>query len=142
MQRVFCDKCKSWTLVIDGRTACCDTKIEFRSKKIKVICEPMNKRRQPSPKEKKEILENQNYKCIYCQKKFGTLYIKKGKKGITKIHWDHFIPFAYSRNNYAYNFVAACNICNEYKYSLLFQTLEEAQIYLLNKINEEGIIWL
>jgi 5-methylcytosine-specific restriction endonuclease McrA len=49
---------------------------------------------------------------------------------ILKVNWDHVVPFSYSQNNYAYNFVAACQICNGIKGSQMFKTLEEARIHI------------
>lgn len=87
-------------------------------------------RRTPTPTERKEILELQQDRCLYCDRLFGTAVIRKEKLVFLRTNFDHFVPFSYSQNNYAYNFVAACQICNGIKSNLMFKTLEEARVYV------------
>ncbi len=57
---------------------------------------------------------------------------------ILKVCWDHRIPFAYSQDNRALNFVAACQICNGIKSSLMFERLEDARGYIYRRLQKKG----
>ncbi|TLZ87260.1 MAG: hypothetical protein E6K00_05760 [Methanobacteriota archaeon] len=70
---------------------------------------------------------------------FNSAVERKGRLIYLKVNWDHFVPFAYSQNNYAYNFVAACQICNGIKGSSTFRTLEEARVYVMAIRTLKGI---
>ena len=43
------------------------------------------------------------------------------------------MPYAYSLNNLSANFGAACHICNGWKSDHVFQSLDEARVYLSGK---------
>jgi hypothetical protein len=94
------------------------------------MSQAQDRRKGPNAAEKKLILELQGNRCLYCEMLFGSAIERKGRLIFLKVNWDHFVPFAYTQNNYAYNFVAACQICNGIKSSHLFKTLEEARIYV------------
>lgn len=57
---------------------------------------------------------------------------------VLQVNWDHKVPFAYSQNNGNQNFVAACQICNRLKSRIMFNSLEEARVYLYYKQIEKG----
>lgn len=100
----------------------------------------MRKRKIPSKATQNKILALQKNCCIYCNEKFKiTKYIRNGKIKVLKLVWDHFIPFAYSANNYPHNFVAACNVCNSLKSSKMFETLDDAKQYILEKREKKDI---
>ena len=40
------------------------------------------------------------------------------------------VPFSYAQNNHTDNFVASCHVCNRWKRSIMFDTIEAARIYL------------
>jgi hypothetical protein len=133
MDRLYCERCKAYTFIIDGESACCDEPAEnLQSKPFKVIIPPRPKRMVPTQYEKEAILESQEGKCFYCELEFGQVVWdnRKKKARVLKINWDHFTPFAYSLNNNANNFVASCNICNSLKSSKVFETIDEARLYL------------
>jgi len=49
------------------------------------------------------------------------------------------VPFSYSQNNYRYNFVAACQICNGLKGSSMFATVEEARAYFVSLLEVQEL---
>lgn len=89
-------------------------------------------RRQPTEEEKREILAAQGNRCMYCERSFGSPVIRKGRLVWLRVTWDHLVPFSYGQNNYRYNFVAACQICNGLKGSMMFATIEEARTYIVS----------
>jgi 5-methylcytosine-specific restriction endonuclease McrA len=95
----------------------------------------------PGLKIQKKILEVQNKKCLYCEKQFGDLYMKNGKVRQLKIQWDHLIPYSYSKEN-KFNFVAACNICNQIKSNKIFNTVEEVFHYVRYHREKKGIQYI
>lgn len=128
--REYCRSCRQWALVIGGRRACCNQTTDLGSRRIKRMSEPALIRRQPSEGEKRQILEMQENRCLYCLKTFGSPVIRKEKLIWLKVTWDHVVPFSYSQNNNVSNFAAACHVCNGLKGSLVFATIEEARTYI------------
>ena len=138
--RIWCSECKGMTLVINDVKQCCDEGLKAQYDKKKIICEVTNKRRIPKYKEQQRILEIQQNKCLYCNKEFGTPYFRNGKLSFLKLHFDHLVPYAYSRNN-KMNFVAACNVCNGLKSSKVFETVEEVFYYVEYNRKKKGITY-
>jgi len=105
---------------------------------MKRMSQAADVRRQPTAEEKGLILELQENCCLYCQRRFDSAVIRKGKLSWLRVTWDHVVPFSYSQNNSAVNFVAACQICNGIKGSLMFVTIEEARVYIasLSEVQE------
>jgi len=94
------------------------------------MSQAQDRRKAPTAAERQMILELQGNRCLYCEMLFGAAVERKGRLIFLKVNWDHFVPFAYTQNNYAYNFVAACQICNGIKSSMTFKTVEEAKVYI------------
>jgi len=87
-----------------------------------------------------------NEKYLHGEYKFGFELeaispVESSYRKIVKVIpcWDHYIPYAYSQNNYPYNFVAACALCNGIKSSHLFDTLEEAIEYVKRRRAKKGV---
>jgi len=75
----------------------------------------------------KKILE-QNERCIYCQRPFGSAVLIDGRVKILKAQIEHFQPKAERQNNNPANIYAACQICNHrIKSSRMFDSVEEAR---------------
>lgn len=55
-----------------------------------------------------------------------------------KLQWDHVDPWVYSLNNKDQNFVAACQICNGIKSSMIFNSVEEARVYIQGARKTKG----
>ena len=90
--------------------------------------------------ERKRILDLQGNKCLYCNREFGSMYMRNGKILSTRLHFDHLIPYSYSQNN-TNNFVAVCNICNGIKSNKMFDTVEEVFHYVEYNRKKKGIVY-
>ena len=80
--------------------------------------------------------------CFWCFREIGTT-VKHRRRGwitLTK-HADHASPYSYSRNNSKSNIVTACNLCNQWKGSRVFESDDVCRQYLeqkwRNRIYEE-----
>lgn len=136
-----CRNCGIISLVIDGKTACCEVPpigSELKPKKMSDHADRYVVRLAKS--EKKRILLEQNNRCLYCNREFGSFYTPVGKRSPIKVvlNWDHFVPFAYSRTNNC-EYVAACSRCNIKKGALIFDTLEQAILHVseMNPLSKE-----
>jgi 5-methylcytosine-specific restriction endonuclease McrA len=131
--------CQDYSFVIDGQLACCGTPVAVLPEKYKRESEPEQHRKTPPLKERQRQLEQQDYRCFYCERAFDSHAIRKSKLIRLHVVWDHMIPFAYGQDNSNRNFVAACQICNSIKSDYCFQTVDEAKIHIMNKWKEKGI---
>jgi 5-methylcytosine-specific restriction endonuclease McrA len=88
--------------------------------------------RRPCPRDqRRELLAHQGYVCAYCAEPFGSVIRKRGRRTITSVHYDHAVPFAYLNANPRWNWVAACNICNQIKGAKLFDSISEIRLHIL-----------
>lgn len=99
------------------------------------------KRKGPGRKEQERVLSEQDGRCLYCLKRLGSLGKRKDKRIALKLNWDHQIPIAYAYDNSGKNFCAACHVCNSLKSSMIFNSLDEARVYLLEARKEKGYDW-
>ncbi len=130
MQREYCVHCRQYAFVSDGKLACCSSPTEFESNRTKRMSAAQDVRKRPSPEERRQILEMQENRGLYCLRLFNIPVIRKEKLLWLKVTWDHWIPYSYGQNNYPYNFVAACQICNGIKSNLMFVSIEAARVYI------------
>jgi 5-methylcytosine-specific restriction endonuclease McrA len=137
MQRTTCPECGDHSLVVGGATLCCGVHVEFSTTESKRMSRSEFIRRQPSTQTKRNLLSKQENRCFYCDRRFGTSIVRHGRLWLLKPTWDHYVPFAYCGSNPAENFVAACQVCNGYKSSMIFQTREEAQLYVQSRWGKE-----
>ena len=72
--------------------------------------------------------------CFWCFREFGTA-VKHRRRGwiILSKHSDHALPYSYSRDNSKSNLVTACNLCNQWKGSRVFDSDDECRAYLEQK---------
>lgn len=138
IRRGYCGRCRVSAFILDGKLQCCYSAVDFKSDRAVRVCEPEQRRRYPSAAERRMILEQQRNECLYCERGFETRATWKGKEVELRICWDHIVPFSHSQNNGWANFGAACQICNSLKSAKMFDTLDEARIYLLNRRAEMG----
>jgi 5-methylcytosine-specific restriction endonuclease McrA len=124
--------------VVDGVTLCCRAAVEFTTTETKRMSRSEFTRRQPSVETKRALLLAQENRCFYCERRFGTSIIRRGRLWQLRPTWDHYVPFAYCGSNPAKNFVAACQVCNGYKSSMMFQTREDAQLYIRSRWGKES----
>jgi len=82
-------------------------------------------RRKPSVKVQQEILLKQSHRCAYCERSFATE---------VKVCWDHFLPWVVFGNRGPW--IASCFLCNSVKHDLYFESVEQAQLYIVPRIRE------
>src|SRR5690242_7721129 len=95
----WCDECEDYSFVFDGELACCGKSVEVIPERYKRESEPEQHRRTLPLKERQHQLEEQDYRCFYCERAFDTYIIRKGKLVKLRIVWDHFVPYAYAQDN-------------------------------------------
>src|SRR3990167_8085966 len=88
MLRVYCEKCKSMTLVVDSIKLCCNKEINNLAVKRTRNMISGGERKRPNKLLQKKILEFQGNKCLYCNQPFGTTYIRNNKILFTRLHFD------------------------------------------------------
>ena len=132
----YCSDCDFYAFVIANKYACCDRPAnledDFIHKKKRESLAAEGRGYIPV-KVKREILRHQNHQCIYC----GTSLNKKG----IRLHFDHFVPFVYIEASERGDLVASCNICNQIKGCLLFNSIQEARIYIIQKRESKKLDW-
>jgi 5-methylcytosine-specific restriction endonuclease McrA len=138
LERGYCNKCKAMAIIKHGFFQCCDSPVENTPTKFERMSEPYCGRKTPTKADKDKIINQQDNRCFYCDVTFGSIRFRNGLPFVIKIEWDHKLPFAYSQNNQTENFVASCSVCNRMKSSNIFQTVEEAQVYLQGKRKSKG----
>lgn len=131
--RAFCQECQRTALVVEGIRQCCDQILNEEVNGTERIIEPEAIKRQPNTREKIVILHRQHDRCLYCDRRLGSLIWYKGKRVTLRVNYDHVLPFEYARDNSLGNFVAACHVCNHWKSNKLFNCLEEIQVYVTEK---------
>ena len=136
MDRAWCGRCQSWALVVDGCLACCDSPATAQSNgplEVRRMVDHVAPRKGPAGGVKQAILEAQGGCCAYCDRRFGTAIEFRGRLRFLRVCWDHLVPYSYSHNNLGDNFVAACQMCNGWKSNLMFQTMDDARVFLNRK---------
>lgn len=138
LRKCICPICSRKALVEpDGMSACCGG----------LVCEPEGvkresippwSRRSPSRADQRACLEEQDHRCAYCGRRFGTLMVRKRRTMRLRLEWDHVVPFSFSQNNNARNFVAACHVCNRLKADKLFASFEEARLHVHIQAKAKG----
>lgn len=134
----YCNDCQRTAFVLDGYIQCCDAPFDDEPVGYKRAIEAEGRRRLPPIAFRQAQLKEQNHRCFYCERSFGSLVFRRGKPVRLQLQWDHMTPFAYGQDNHSYNFVAACHVCNRIKSSRIFQTLTEARIYIDERWREKG----
>lgn len=131
--KAYCGDCDGTVFVIKGNLACCGKPFvdeqDITHRRSKRISECEQAKRGPSLAVRTMILKLQEGRCFYCDQLFGLRRYGRSMK----LHWDHKVPYAYSQNNTTDNFVAACATCNMWKGALMFDTIEQARVYLAGK---------
>ena len=140
--RAYCDECEVQSLIVHGHYNCCGRPVgHLVIKRYMRVSTPEYVRRGPKRKVKKIILNQQEDRCFYCGVLFGTEGFRHATPIRISHQWDHQLPFSLTQNNQAENFAAACHVCNGLKGSMVFQTLEEAQVWLALRRKDKGYDW-
>ncbi len=95
-------------------------------------------RRRPTSSQREDILNRQGNRCLYCDNEFGARVRRLGKPVVLQLNWDHFVPYAYGQTNDGANWVAACHVCNGSKSGRMFDTVNEARIYIRERWRFRG----
>jgi 5-methylcytosine-specific restriction endonuclease McrA len=138
LERGYCNNCKSMAIIKGGKFQCCGSPVQDVPSKFERMSEPLFARKTPTKADKDRIVNQQGNQCFYCGVTFGSFRFRRGLPFTIKIEWDHKLPFAYSQNNQTDNFVASCHVCNHIKSDHLFQTVDEARVYLSDKRKSKG----
>ena len=138
LPKAYCDECDMMAIVREGRLQCCDKEIDEVPESYKREVEPEQKRHLPPKRDRDRQLEEQDYRCFYCLRRFGATVFRKTRTVKLKYVWDHMLPYSFSQNNSPSNFVAACQVCNGLKSAMCFKTLDDAQQFLNTRWIEKG----
>lgn len=142
LRRERCPECGEYAIVIDDKIQCCEAPTPQRRKRLRHyrIVET-GRRKRPSSRRAKELLAEQDNRCIFCHRQFGSLVHRKNPPQTTvlTIHWDHLDPYVRSGNSRPENFAAACQICNLIKTDHIFSSIEDASIYIAGVWEDKGI---
>lgn len=123
IMKKYCEDCKRYAFIIDGRYQCCDKKDKEGNTDDFIIMREVaaeGKRRSLSKGKKGAILELQDYQCVYCGCDLHSC----------EVHFDHFIPFSFCGSNSYGNFVATCADCNLAKSDLMFDDIRAVKKFL------------
>lgn len=131
--RRYCESCRQWTLIVKGERTCCGKPEDSPLGKVRRMSNARNIRKRPSARVASELLLIQESKCYYCGQVFGEPVWRYGARVRLQVNFDHVEPYTYSQNNGQYNFVAACHVCNGWKSSKMFQSIDVAKDYLVRK---------
>lgn len=131
--RMFCQDCQQLAMVVSGYFQCCDNKCDEAPEMWKRESDLDGQRAQPSKRAMAAQLILQENRCLYCERTLGSHVKYRGKAVRLRMHFDHFFPLSYSRDNSNENFVIACHICNQIKSNKCFQTVEEVRLYVATK---------
>ena len=131
----FCPWCKRYAIVVEDKFCCCGKSVGDWNGEFKIRhkreSEVPGKKIAVNKRDKKRILEHQNYQCLYCGARLGG-------RGV-RVEYDHFIPFAFSGDNSRFNMVASCGKCNRLKSAFLFSSVEEARVHILNEREQHNL---
>ncbi len=131
--KTTCGVCGVDAFVVDGKVQCCGSPVDFKPLAVKRYSSAGERRRKPPVFHRNRILREQDYRCLYCGRLFGSVVETPSRRILISVRWDHVDPYVYSQNNKPQNFAAACQICNGWKSSLSFQSLEEIRSYVGEK---------
>lgn len=145
-----CPCCGSESILQDGVSLCCGVSLKYwddydetalanAQVAVKRMTSPRFKRNRPPKHVQLSILKAQENRCVYCDQEFGNYVWKSGRLCRLRVDWDHFVPYTYSANNRAENFVAACHVCNGLKSDKHFDSIEQAKEYIRARREEKGI---
>ena len=122
IQRGLCSICGDECLILSDRlSACCHgpARVFLEGGVSKeTVTGNRRQRYKPPAKVQRFLLEQQENRCYWCGREFGSWVASaKGKVYELRPYWDHFIPFVITGSSQADQFVATCWICNSYKHT-------------------------
>ncbi len=137
--RKFCEDCQTFAFVFDDIIQCCDKHIGgSKPRAVKRMSDIATGRKGPGRNAAKKILEEQDGRCLYCERRIGSYMIRHHKMIRLRLNWDHMVPYVYSLDSRPKNFAAACHVCNGIKSDKMFASVEEVKVYVQEKIKAKG----
>lgn len=139
--KATCPVCGSYSIILDGKSACCDASLEVPERyKTKREGEGEKHRGYIPRRIREAIIAGQGNRCIYCQQRLdGVAFNRKRNKAVPiRIHIDHLVCWKYSQDNGFDNLLAACHICNGIKNDYLFENFYELQRFILGRRAAKG----
>ncbi len=134
MYRTNCPYCDAVLFQDSSSFKCEECNVEFKASINNLRIEVSNlKRKYPSKKLKEQILNEQDHCCFWCNREFYVSYFRYNAIHSLSPNYDHIIPYSYLYSNSNENFVAACNVCNSFKSSLVFDNEDYCREYLKRK---------
>lgn len=132
--REKCPNCGDFSLSKNSIFYCDFCGLEYKEDKINSTRVLSKTKRKSCPQHiKNRLIHSQQNKCCYCGREFGTLIYKNGKCLKLTAHADHNLPYSYLQNNPDDNWLLSCSICNLWKSSKIFASIEDAVTYLTYK---------
>ncbi len=138
LKRGYCSECNGYAFIVDGKFKCCDAIAQIDIYGNKRMMESPTIRSLPPRSERTAILRQQQDRCFYCDRLFGSIIYRGPKEVVLRLCWDHVIPWVYSLSNRTQNFVASCHVCNSLKGSLMFNSYDDARLFLYEKWKAKG----
>ena len=136
IQRGYCEKCECTALILGGEFQCCGSSCKEDPHRVKRVSQPEYRRRKPPQAEQLRILNEQDHRCFWCERRFGQFAHRYAKVVKIQCEWDHVSPYIWSADSNTNNFVASCQWCNGWKAARIFSTIEEVKIYVATKWEE------
>jgi hypothetical protein len=142
LSRQYCTACCEWQLLGLDDSRCPDcgevlpSSYDFKFRKLGYRIG----RKGISAGFKRFLINKQNGRCYWCDRKLGYYYVRKNgpaKKSIN--HADHIIPYVYLQSNPIDNWCVSCNLCNLFKSSKYFDKESMTRKYILDRWNSETI---
>lgn len=75
---------------------------------------------------------------------FGSVITRSSHRSVlTRLCWDHFIPYSYLCCSPGDNWVAACQICNGYKTNHMYESVDEAREDIMHRwiLDARSVAW-
>ena len=131
--QIKCPDCGEKTLCNENELECSCGGIIDKPEISNMKMISSNERKQNWKKSfKNNLIKVQNGKCFWCDREFGSFISYKGKPRKLYIRVDHMVPFSFTKTHDESNLVASCSICNGFKHSKIFRTIEDCREFILN----------
>ena len=135
----FCEKCGGEFFVMDGEMQCCGAKYDFHGIEIKNIVTGKARRKTVCPSDKQRLIESQQGRCYYCERKFGYYFVRNNNVRRSTIQIDHYVPFSFNQSNNKENYVASCSLCNSLKSNMVFPNIYDLRRHIYAATKKKGI---
>jgi hypothetical protein len=138
LEKATCPDCRRRAIILDGKFQCCDRVVsDPEPGGYKRESSAVYRRTLPPKPQRDAVLKRQRNCCFYCRRPLLSFIVTpRGKLKRLTIHWDHKVPFHWDANNAPENFVAACCQCNLWKSGKTFNHVDEARVFIAQKLEE------